>query len=128
MVDVKWTFVRQPDPMREYVALATSLPLRKFSSIPRFLRYAGEVGAQVERSPGAIGYSLRAKPLARRFYTISAWESEEDLRAFVRDRPHSRVMAEVRPLLRQTKFVRWREMGSALPLDWDAALLRLSAD
>ncbi len=109
------------------MALATSLPLRKFSAIPRFLRYAREVGAQVERSRGAIGYSLRAKFLARRFHTLSAWESEEDLRAFVRERPHNRIMVNVRPLLRQTKFIRWREKGSSLPLDWDAALLRLAS-
>jgi len=126
LVDIRWNFVRQPDPSREYVALVSFLPLRKFSAIPRFLQYAREIGDQVERSRGATGYSFRAKLLQRRSYTLSAWETEEDLRAFVRERPHSRVMIDVRPLLRETKFVPWREKGSSLPPAWDRAIQRLA--
>jgi heme-degrading monooxygenase HmoA len=42
------------------------------------------------RSPGSFGASLWAKPIRGRYYTLSAWESEEMLRAFAHGRPHRR--------------------------------------
>src|SRR5438045_1119470 len=40
------------------------------------------------RTPGSFGASLWAKPIRRKYYTLSAWESEEALRAFAHGGPH----------------------------------------
>src|SRR5436189_34076 len=44
--------------------------------IPRFLRYSGRVATQLEGTRGLVGFSFRAKVLAREFYTLSVWEDE----------------------------------------------------
>ena len=42
------------------------------------------------RSPGVLGASLWARPLRGKYYTLSAWESEEALRAFAHSGAHRR--------------------------------------
>src|SRR2546429_5288964 len=43
-------------------------------------------------SAGILGYALRAKPLERNFWTMSAWLDEKSLMDFTVRIPHSRVM------------------------------------
>src|SRR5947208_3473430 len=97
MVDRPWTTVADPAAVREYVALVSYLPLRRFRMIPRFLRYSGRVATQLEGTRGLVGFSLRAKILAREFYTLSVWEDERALDDFVRAEPHRGTMGAMRP-------------------------------
>jgi len=119
-----WKSLQAPEPQREYLVLLTYLPLKRFLSMRRFGRDAGQIEAQLEATPGLLGYSLRAKPLRRRFWTLSAWTDERALREFVRTEPHGRVMTELPPHMGPTKFFRWTAPGSALPPSWDDALRR----
>ncbi|MFP5370916.1 MAG: hypothetical protein ACLGI3_09230, partial [Actinomycetes bacterium] len=50
------------------------------------------IRAQVMASPGARSVSMRARPLARRFTTVSWWDDEPAARAFVRTDPHRAAM------------------------------------
>ena len=72
-----------------------------------------------------VGYSLLARPLSKRFWTLSAWKNEDALRAFVQHPPHVRIMSALSLHMDKTKFVRWTVKGSDLPLRWDEALRRL---
>ena len=38
------------------------------------------------------GSSLLARPLSKRFWTLSVWKNEDALRAFVQHQPHLRIM------------------------------------
>ena len=66
-------------PGREYLALLSYLPLKRYRTIPRFLGYARRVEVQLAETAGVIGYALRARFTKRDFLTLSVWESEEAL-------------------------------------------------
>jgi heme-degrading monooxygenase HmoA len=79
---------------------------------------------QLAAAQGLLGHSVLARPFSKRFWTLSAWENEAALRAFVQHPPHVRLMAALTPHMGETKFVRWMVKGSQLPLRWDDALRR----
>lgn len=106
--------------------MVSFLPLTKYRILRRFLRYARLIGSQLAESPGLIGFSFRASFLGRKFWTLSAWESSQALRAFVDQPPHRDAMSDFRPYMGTTRFVTWRVPGSALPPSWEDGLNRLA--
>jgi hypothetical protein len=110
---------------REYLAMATYLPLQSYRAMPRFLRLTTSVAGQLERSGGLVGYSLLAQPARKRFWTLSAWIDRRALSAFVREMPHLGAMQQLRPHMGPTRFTAWTVLGSALPISWHEAMERL---
>jgi hypothetical protein len=127
-MDMPWKAIGDVDTNREYVALLSYLPLRKYSKVPAFLRYTLQIQRQMSKTPGAIGYSLRAKVLSRRFWTLSVWEDDRALMEFVRNAPHGEAMRSIAPHMDATKFTRWKVPGSAVPPTWDDAMKRESKE
>ena len=127
-MDMPWKTLAHVDGSREYLALLTYLPLRKYRKIPRFLQFLYQIQRQLGRSTGAIGYSLRARVLRREFWTLSVWESEHTLMDFTAKVPHGDVMKSLAPHMGLTKFVRWKITGSAIPPSWDDAARRSSRE
>ena len=82
---------------------------------------------QLASSKGLIGYSLEAQLFARKFWTLSVWEDQQSLTAFVHQIPHSRIMQALGPHMGKTQFVQWQVSAGQIPLDWSAAKARLSA-
>ena len=119
-----WRTFGSPDPDGDFVALLSYLPLKSHWRVLPFFFYTAQVVRQLGTADGLVGYSLLARPLSKRFWTLSAWESEAALRAFVQDQPHLRIMTALAPHMDKTKFVRWVVKGSDLPLRWDDALRR----
>ncbi|CCG01218.1 hypothetical protein [Blastococcus saxobsidens] len=78
----------------------THLHLRRLRDVPAFLRDSMAVRRQVMASPGARCLHLRAQPLARRFTTVSWWDDEAALRAFVRLDPHRTAIRRWAPEMR----------------------------
>jgi len=68
---------------------------------------------------------LLAKPFAKQYATLSVWESEAALDAFVRQHPHGELMRTLRPLMSETRFVTWHVPGGDASPSWDDALERL---
>lgn len=120
-----WLPISQPDTDEEYLVLGSYLPLERFTTIPRFLRYTRSIRAQLMRTGGLVGYSLRASFSTKEFWTLSAWTDEQALAAFVRADPHREIMAALADRMGETRFTRWRMTGRRLPPDWDEALRRL---
>ena len=113
-----WQAFRQADRDREYVALLTYLPLKVHQALPMFAWHTFQIQRQLRTAAGLVGYSLEAKLLRRRFWTLSAWENEDALQAFVATEPHAAAMRALALHMDATAFIRWRVAGSDLPLTW----------
>ena len=88
--DLPWTAPHIGDgPGVVYV---THLHLRRLRDVPAFFRDSLAIRRQTARSDGARSLSLRAQPLARRFTTVSWWDDQAAVRAFVRADPHRAAM------------------------------------
>jgi quinol monooxygenase YgiN len=120
-----WRTFASPDPNGDSVALLSYLPLKSYWRVVPFFVYAAQVVKQLAAAKGLLGYSLLARPLSKRFWTLSAWKDEDALRAFVQNPPHVRIMTALAPHMDKTNFVRWTVKGSQLPLQWEDALRRL---
>jgi len=123
-MDMPWKEVAPISPNGQYLALLTYLPLKRHRTIARFLWSTLAIQEQLAGSAGIIGYALRAKPLEKNFWTMSAWQDEQSLMEFAMRIPHSGVMKALTPHMGPTKFIRWRVAASELPLRWDVAMQR----
>jgi len=83
------------------------LPLKRITATVRFFRAVSAVRRQLATAEGLIGCALRAKPLARDYWTLSVWKDDNALRQFMRTSPHVQVMTSLKPLMGPTKFVTW---------------------
>ena len=124
MPERPWRTFRAPDPNGDFVALLSYLPFKSYWRVLSLAIYGQQVVKQLATAGGLVGYSLLARPLSKRFWTLSAWESEDALQDFVQKQPHLRIMTVLAPHMEKTKFVRWMVKGSELPLRWDDALQR----
>lgn len=122
-----WRTFGSPDPNNDFVALLSYLPLKSYWRVPPFFLYTAQVVKQLASAQGLLGYSVLARPLSKRFWTLSAWNDEAALSAFVRCAPHVHLMAAIASHVDKTKFVQWTVKGSQLPLRWDDALRRFSS-
>jgi hypothetical protein len=123
-MDMPWKKIAPANPNGEYLALLTYLPLKKHRTIPLFLWSTFAIQKQLAGSAGILGYALRASPLEKNFWTMSAWLDEKSLMDFALRIPHSQVMKALAPLMGSTKFIRWKVAGSDVPLRWNVALER----
>jgi Domain of unknown function (DUF3291) len=127
MPALPWKIVAAPAERREYVALATFLPLKRYRTIPRFIWFSMQVQRQLARSKGLIGYSLNSDMRRRHFWTLSAWADRQSLSEFVHAIPHRSIMRAMAAFMGETKFVYWKIDGSEIPLRWDEAKRRLES-
>jgi quinol monooxygenase YgiN len=127
MPDIPWTAFQAMEPGREYLVMASHLPLGSVASTPRFFRAVAAIRRQLRTSDGLVGYALRAKPLARDYWTLSVWTDRVALQTFMRASPHIEVMSSLKPVMRPTKFVQWQITAAAGEPRWPEALERLAA-
>ena len=127
MPDIPWTAAGDMEPGREYVVMASHLPLRSLTSTVRFFRAVAAIRKQLRSAEGLVGYTLRAKPLARKYWTLSVWNDRDALAQFMRTPPHIGIMSSLKPLMAPTRFVQWQiTAGDGRP-SWSDALERLAA-
>jgi len=112
------------DPPAEVVVLASELRLRSLRQVPAFFRASMTILKQTKQAPGAVGVSLRAAPLRRTFWTLSSWESQQAIGAFVAAEPHRTVMKAMRPHMAGTVFTTWTAPADRTP-DWPEADRRI---
>ena len=107
-MDLPWTTRAEMEPGLDYLVMASHLPLKRITSTVRFFRGVSAIRKQLATADGLVGYTLRAKPLARDYWTLSVWQEETALRAFMRTPPHMGLMTSLRPFMRPTKFATWK--------------------
>jgi hypothetical protein len=116
-------------PERQYLAFTSRFAMRSPLRVPAFYFYGLRIMRQVEKAPGAVGYSLAADLPHLLFYTLSAWDDAAALSAFSGASTHGASMREFHQDMRApSPFVHWQVPGSALPLTWPDALARLQAE
>jgi hypothetical protein len=73
--------------------------------------------------------TLRAQPLRRTYWTLSAWTDEAALNSFARAEPHRTIMRRARPWARTVTFRFWSvPAGELTPVKlWAEAERRISA-
>jgi len=125
MPALPWKSFALPKNDREYSALLTYLPLKRWRAIPKFMRYTSQIQRQLADSEGLIGYALDAKVLSRDFWTLSVWEDEASLRRFVQQNPHEKVMMDLLPHMGQPAFVPFKVDASSIPPDWEDTKRRM---
>lgn len=125
MPTLPWQQIMVPEAERSYAALISYLPLKNYLTIPRFLWYTLQIHQQLKHTPGMVGYTLRAKIVAKTFWTLSAWENESALETFVGQQPHSDVTKSLAGRMGATAFQRWPVKGSELPLRLENEVHRL---
>ena len=91
------------------------------------LLHKRRIVAQLQQTPGVIGLAMIARPLRKQFWTLSAWESDDALRAFVAAGSHADTMHAMTPHVGATRFVRWKLRGADVPPRWNDAFDRWSA-
>jgi hypothetical protein len=128
MPDIPWTAAAEMEPGHEYVVMASHLPLRRITSTLSFFRAVAAIRKQLRSADGLVGYTLRAKPLARDYWTLSVWNDGAALEQFMRTPPHVGVMSSVKPHMGPTKFVQWKITPSDGRPDWTGALERLARE
>jgi hypothetical protein len=127
-MDIPWKALAPVEPGREYIALLSYLPLKRYSNLPMFFRFTSQINAQLRATQGAIGYSMRAKIFTRRFWTLSVWDSDKALMEFVAKVPHNEAMQKIAPHMDKTNFWRWKLSSSEIPPRWDDAMRRAAAN
>src|SRR6516164_987571 len=127
MPDIPWTAAGDMEPGREYVVMASHLPLRRLTSTLRFFRAVAAIRKQLRSAEGLVGYTLRARPLARKYWTLSVWDDRATLAQFMRTPPHVGIMSSLKPLMAPTRFVQWQITAAEGRPSWSDALERLAA-
>ena len=128
MPALPWVERQAIDPDREYVAMASRLPLKHYRSIPGFLRDTLAIRGQLAGTSGLVGYALNAELARKRFWTFSIWEDRDSLNAFAAADPHRRIIRRLAPLMGQTRFEFFPVTGSQLPMTWDQMSAPVRAD
>lgn len=126
MPTLPWTTPNPAPAGVEVHVFASRFETRTLWGALKFLAGTPAVWRQVSRAPGAYGATLRAKPLRRTFWTLSAWESPAALKEFARSGVHSPTSRNLSGQMRDSRFVSWQVQSDDLPLDWDEAVRRLA--
>lgn len=127
MPAIPWKSFASVDPDREYLVMASRLPLKSYLRVPQFMRLTMAVRGQLATAEGLMGYSLTTELPGKRFFTLSAWTDQQHLDAFARALPHLDVMRTLRPHMLPTTFLTWTVPGREIPVSWDLARSRLDA-
>ena len=87
-----WKQLAAIDPDQEYLAFTSRFALRSFLRAPAFMGASFGIMKQVEAAPGVLGYSLGSHLPGLSFYTLSAWQDDDSLRAFSRALQHGQAL------------------------------------
>jgi quinol monooxygenase YgiN len=89
----------------------------------RFGDHVTAIEEQLADADGLVGYSLRGDLVGRDNWTLSVWESEDALLAFLTTGAHLAALGEAGTVLQDSRFASWDEPDrAALPPTWDQAL------
>lgn len=122
-----WKSNERLDPSRTYVGVATTLDSRHLRTTPMMFVGAQATAKQMKAAPGCIGFASQARPLKKNYRSISVWESEEALRAFVHSGAHGDLVNSTRAEVESFRSVHWTLSGADGRPTWREGSRRLAA-
>ncbi|PFG34167.1 DUF3291 domain-containing protein [Sanguibacter antarcticus] len=105
----------------QITVMASRFELQNARAVPSFFVASITAWWQSLHAEGCVGVSLQARPLAREFWTVSAWTSKEALYSYARTAPHTGSARRQTAGMKSSAFVFWEVRGSALPVSWTEA-------
>ena len=112
-------------PPTPRTVMASRLELRHLRHVPAFLIAAIRLRHAIAKADGATGLGLRARPLARTFWTLSVWTDQQALQAYNQTSLHRGIVERFRPRMAGSTF-RFFPAEDGMPPRWDDALRRLN--
>lgn len=88
----------------------------------RFWRAVRDIDLAIIEQPGLVGHAKRMELFGDQAWTVSVWQDEASLLAFVQSTAHRRAMAEAGDSFIDARFARLKVSRSSLPLPWDEVL------
>jgi heme-degrading monooxygenase HmoA len=104
---------------------ATRTEISRYRDLPGIARRGLGLRARWSENPGSIGMQLSLDLRQRVSWSISAWETEDDLERFVRSPHHLRAVAPYRARV-TVAAARWEVALFDLDAAWAEARLRLA--
>src|SRR2546422_1433605 len=86
-----------PPTGKEFVLIATRLPVRRWVDVIPFLRMSSRISGQLKKSD-VVRFGVKTDLLHKRFWTISVWSDRVAMRRFVAAEPHATAVK---------KFAEW---------------------
>ena len=123
-----WRSFAPIDPDGAYTVTTTELPLRHHRHIPAVMAATIRIARELARSDGLVGYSLHAQLVHKTFWTMSAWQTSDDLERFVRSDVHRAAMASVGPHMRRPRIQTTTVRGAHVPPLWANARREHTSD
>lgn len=115
-----------PSKEDDYSCLGSMLVLNSYRDVPRFLYWTLRIRKQLKHAPGLVGYSLKAEPWKKRFWTLSAWSSKDAMETFVRSGAHKEMLANMKGRMGNSRFTDWQANANDMPLKWPEAVQKLN--
>jgi hypothetical protein len=119
MPALPWVQRQAVEPDRQYVVMASRLPLKAYRFIPGFLRDTLRIRRQLANTAGLVGYSLNAQLARKTFWTFSVWLDRPSLDTFADADPHHQIIVRLRPRMGETRFEFLDLSGGDIPKTWD---------
>jgi heme-degrading monooxygenase HmoA len=109
-----------------HAAMASRFKLKRYRDVVPFLRASMRLRTVAAAAPGNVGLGLAANPFTKTFWTLSSWESQSSLRAFVAGEPHRAVVARFKDASANSTFTFWDIDAPDGPPSWRDATTRLA--
>ena len=111
----------------EYVVSTTQLlPKPDGASQQAFFELTNAVAGQLMETPGFLGMSLALEPSCGFARTLTVWESEEAMFAFVGTGAHVEAMGQTFEVGVTGRVTSWTAPADAMPPAWDAAIAKIA--
>jgi hypothetical protein len=101
----------------------TRLRIRSVWFMPAFLVYAIRTRQQVRKAAGFVTGAL-LNDRERTFWTMTMWDSQESMRAFMTSGAHKQVMPKLLNWCDEASVVHWVQAEATLP-NWEDADARM---
>lgn len=104
----------------------TRLRVRSVLFLPQFFWHTFKSQRQAKRAAGMLGGRLMLEAHSV-FWTTTAWESEEAMRAFRSSGAHKKAMPKLLDWCDEASYVHWEQERAELP-SWAEAHRRMATD
>ncbi len=111
--------------MKNLLISITYFQVKNLWKLPTFLRYASRSSAQAKIASGILHQDIKADFWKLRFWTLTAWESEEAMLTYIRQGAHLQAMKRSRSLAKEMKATRYP--ATKIPT-WSEAMAKVAEE